>query len=266
MGTVEVKKKNGSTTIIKTGRGGGIVKNVGGKGVTPPPGKPETPPFQSATERSPAPADLSTRTAFMVPVDKDSFARDVLDALTDESSSELLMLTAVETQQKESLVAKAYSECPLQFPEVQKALERRGKAISALFAVHQIAGKDPDLVWETVRHGIMENPDTEYATTFHNLVRGGGRFPTTPTPKGYQTPKDSKGNPPKAIYAQYRPYGAPKLVFRGGATRNPVVKAVLKAHGFRWDTPTKGWFAYRYDVDEIADVLESLGVNVVEKV
>lgn len=59
------------------------------------------------------------------------------------------------------------------------------------------------------------------------------------------------------VYATGRPYGAPLAMLRGGATRDPEVKAAIKAHGFMWDGARHAWRTYMYD-DEFAAVLADL--------
>lgn len=57
MGTKKVKKRNGSFTIIETGKGGkGVTGNVGGKGQT----NPQTAPQQPPTDTQPDPAEPNT--------------------------------------------------------------------------------------------------------------------------------------------------------------------------------------------------------------
>lgn len=39
----------------------------------------------------------------------------------------------------------------------------------------------------------------------------------------------------KLIYARGFPYGAPLVMLRGGATRDPEIQQYLRDAGFRWD-------------------------------
>lgn len=72
----------------------------------------------------------------------------------------------------------------------------------------------------------------------------------------------------RLIYATGRPYGAPLVMVRGGAIRDPDVKAALRAAGFRWEPTLHAWHTYLYD-DDFADVLADLAdrfdVDVVPK-
>jgi hypothetical protein len=66
-----------------------------------------------------------------------------------------------------------------------------------------------------------------------------------------------------------RPYGAPKVTVRGGATRIPEVKDILKENGFMWDPPAHAWIGYHYgsELQEIlSQVEENTGASVQEKV
>ena len=62
------------------------------------------------------------------------------------------------------------------------------------------------------------------------------------------------------IYATGRPYGAPLAMLRGGATKDPEVKAAIKDHGFGWDGTLHAWRSYMYD-DEFQAVLDDLATR-----
>ena len=72
----------------------------------------------------------------------------------------------------------------------------------------------------------------------------------------------------KIIYSRGFPYGAPLAMIRGGATRDPDVKAAIKAAGFRYDGSKHAFTHYLYG-DAFAEVLCSLrdgfGVEVLPK-
>lgn len=61
----------------------------------------------------------------------------------------------------------------------------------------------------------------------------------------------------RLIYATGHPYGAPLAMVRGGGTRDPDVKAALRAAGFRWDGTLHAWHTYLWD-DDFAAVLRDL--------
>ena len=61
----------------------------------------------------------------------------------------------------------------------------------------------------------------------------------------------------RLIYSRGFPYGAPLVMVRGGATKDPGVRADLKAAGFSWDSTTYSWRSYM-GRDEFATILRSL--------
>lgn len=56
------------------------------------------------------------------------------------------------------------------------------------------------------------------------------------------------------IYATGRPYGAPLAILRGGATRDPEVKARMREAGFSYDETLHGYRTYLYDDDFAAAI------------
>jgi hypothetical protein len=65
------------------------------------------------------------------------------------------------------------------------------------------------------------------------------------------------------VWSTGRPYGAPLLTLRGGATRDPDVKAAIKAAGFLWDGSRHAWITYTYDAEQVVTDLASPFPNVV---
>jgi hypothetical protein len=62
---------------------------------------------------------------------------------------------------------------------------------------------------------------------------------------------------PRIVYARGFPYGAPLVMLRGGATKDPAVKDFIKAEGFRWDGQRHAWAHYMYR-DDFTKVLSAL--------
>lgn len=48
----------------------------------------------------------------------------------------------------------------------------------------------------------------------------------------------------RLIYARGFPYGAPLVMIRGGATRQPGIKEFLKREGFQWNSQRYAWEHY----------------------
>lgn len=72
----------------------------------------------------------------------------------------------------------------------------------------------------------------------------------------------------RVIYSRGFPYGAPLAMIRGGATRDPEVKAYLKEQGFIWDGGSYAWQHYldRTDLGAVLKHLrDELGCEVVPK-
>ena len=72
----------------------------------------------------------------------------------------------------------------------------------------------------------------------------------------------------KISYSRGFPYGAPLVTVRGGATKQPDVRAFLKERGFSWDSRAHGWTHYMYG-EEFTEVLwhlqDTFGCTVVPK-
>ncbi len=64
------------------------------------------------------------------------------------------------------------------------------------------------------------------------------------------------------VYSQGRPYGAPLVMIRGGATKVPKVKEYLKEMGFEWDSSgyraKYAWATYAPSDEWFAEVLRHL--------
>ena len=61
----------------------------------------------------------------------------------------------------------------------------------------------------------------------------------------------------RIVYSRGFPYGAPLVMIRGGATRDPDVKQYLREQGFRWDGTSHAWTSYMDRLD-LAPVLRTL--------
>lgn len=61
----------------------------------------------------------------------------------------------------------------------------------------------------------------------------------------------------RIIYAQGRPYGAPLVLIRGGATRLPIVRERLQQLNFQFSPERHGWATY-LDTHTFAVVLRDL--------
>lgn len=75
------------------------------------------------------------------------------------------------------------------------------------------------------------------------------------------------GEQMKIIYARGFPYGAPLVMLRGGAFKDPVVRDAVKSEGFGWDGRLFAWKHYLY-TDDLRAVLRKLrdaGCEVVPK-
>lgn len=72
----------------------------------------------------------------------------------------------------------------------------------------------------------------------------------------------------RVVYSRGFPYGAPLVMVRGGATRDPEVKSYLKAQGFVWDGSSYAWQHY-LDRSDLGPVLvhlrDELGCEVLAK-
>lgn len=53
-----------------------------------------------------------------------------------------------------------------------------------------------------------------------------------------------KGMTDNLYYSRGFPYGAPLVMLRGGATKQPEIKALLKQIGFQWDGAIHAWKTY----------------------
>lgn len=69
------------------------------------------------------------------------------------------------------------------------------------------------------------------------------------------------------IYARGFPHGAPLVMLRGGATRDPKVKAFLKSKKFSWDGEKHAWTHYLHgpEFKKILVQLKKMGHNVTPK-
>lgn len=61
----------------------------------------------------------------------------------------------------------------------------------------------------------------------------------------------------RIVYSRGFPYGAPLAMIRGGATRDPDVKAYLRREGFRWDGTVHAWTTF-LDRSDLVVVLRAL--------
>lgn len=61
----------------------------------------------------------------------------------------------------------------------------------------------------------------------------------------------------KIIYSRGFPYGAPLVMLRGGATRDPAVKSYIRGCGFRWDGGSHAWQTYM-DRSDFGPILKNL--------
>jgi hypothetical protein len=69
----------------------------------------------------------------------------------------------------------------------------------------------------------------------------------------------------RVVYARGFPYGAPLVVLRGGALRDPEAKAIVREAGFRWDGARHGYVSYSYDPTGVLRALRDAGYEVVPK-
>jgi hypothetical protein len=58
-----------------------------------------------------------------------------------------------------------------------------------------------------------------------------------------------KGMTDNLIYSRGFPYGAPLALIRGGATKQPEIRALLKQEGFQWDSGIHAWKSYKDRTD-----------------
>lgn len=62
------------------------------------------------------------------------------------------------------------------------------------------------------------------------------------------------------VYAQGSPYGAPKVMIRGGATRSPIIKQYLRSKDFMWDDRMHAYVTY-LDKNGFLAILKELEEN-----
>jgi len=118
--------------------------------------------------------------------------------------------------------------------------------------------RDDRSVVETEPAGNPADRYNAMARTVKELTSG----MVTPEP-----PLPAEGK--KLYWNETRPYGAPKVTVRGGATRIPEVKDILKENGFMWDSRAHAWIGYHYGSELQAimtQIEENTGADVAERI
>ena len=71
----------------------------------------------------------------------------------------------------------------------------------------------------------------------------------------------------RIVYSRGFPYGAPLVMLRGGATREPQVHAFLKWLGFHWNPDRHAWEHYMYGAEFkiVLKTLQGMGHEVTPK-